>query len=184
MLTLHTVVISPEEKKRLGSVARQARYAATPKGALNRSKHNTLLKDVKRIWGASKTGVAYKLAWQRQNRVGRGKAISSLRTMLHCALRRVNLKKAHRTDIYFGCTVPELKAHIESLWSTGMTWGNRHTWHIDHIKPLAAFDRSIVDWELHANHYTNLQPLWAADNLAKGAKWVSGCSEELAPQPN
>lgn len=73
-----------------------------------------------------------------------------------------------------GCSVEELKSYLESKFSSGMTWDNWTIdgWHIDHIKPLTSFD--LIDREqlLEACHYTNLQPLWAKDNLSKGAKTV------------
>lgn len=69
-----------------------------------------------------------------------------------------------------GCSIDELKAHIKSQFSTGMTWDNYGEWHIDHIKPLSSFDLTNREQFLEACHYSNLQPLWAKDNLAKGAK--------------
>ena len=52
-----------------------------------------------------------------------------------------------------------------------MSWDNRKLWHIDHIKPVASFNMlSIVDRK-KCFHYTNLQPLWAQENLDKGAKY-------------
>jgi hypothetical protein len=53
-----------------------------------------------------------------------------------------------------------------------MTWDNWSLdgWHIDHIKPLNKFDLSDRSQFLEAVHYTNLQPLWAVDNLSKGDK--------------
>lgn len=82
---------------------------------------------------------------------------------------------------YVGCTLEGLKSHLESLWLEGMTWENYgnpngdHTncWHIDHIIPISSFDYSDGNLEesLHECwHYTNLQPLWAKDNLSKSAK--------------
>ena len=67
-----------------------------------------------------------------------------------------------------GCTWEELVLHLESQFSEGMSWDNRSDWHIDHIIPLAS---AQTEEELMALcHYTNLQPLWAVDNLSKGAR--------------
>ena len=63
-----------------------------------------------------------------------------------------------------------LRAWIESKFLPGMTWENRRQWHIDHIMPLAKFDLSDPAQQAAAFHYTNLQPLWAKDNLRKGDK--------------
>jgi hypothetical protein len=69
-----------------------------------------------------------------------------------------------------GCSIPELKLYLESKFQMGMTWDNwsRDGWHIDHIKPLSSFDLTDRKQFLEAVHYTNLQPLWAKDNLSKG----------------
>ena len=71
-----------------------------------------------------------------------------------------------------GCTINELKAHLEAQFVQGMTWDNwaYDGWHIDHIKPLASFDLADREQFLQACHYTNLQPLWAEENLSKNAK--------------
>lgn len=66
-----------------------------------------------------------------------------------------------------GCSVNELKKYLESKFTDGMTWDNWGEWHIDHIKPLSSFDLSEKYQYLQATHYTNLQPLWAKDNLVK-----------------
>jgi hypothetical protein len=53
-----------------------------------------------------------------------------------------------------------------------MTWANHGEWHIDHIRPLASFDLRKEDHLVLAFHYTNLQPLWAQENLRKGARYA------------
>ena len=70
-----------------------------------------------------------------------------------------------------GCTLPELRLHLEAQFSDGMNWENYGSgWHIDHVVPLTNFDLSDRDHLRKASHYSNLQPLWKTDNLRKGAK--------------
>jgi len=66
-----------------------------------------------------------------------------------------------------GCSLQTLRHHLESKFQPGMSWNNHGEWHIDHVKPLASFDLSDRGDFLKAVHYTNLQPLWAKDNLIK-----------------
>ena len=86
------------------------------------------------------------------------------------------LKNSH-TMQYVGKTPEELMDYLEEQFTEGMTRDNYGKWHVDHIRPLASFDLTGPDREeqLHiAWHYTNLQPLWAADNMSKGAKYEEG----------
>ena len=71
-----------------------------------------------------------------------------------------------------GCSISELKEHLEKQWQEGMTWDNWTLagWHIDHIRPLALFNLDDPLQLREAVHYTNLQPLWAQDNFSKGKK--------------
>lgn len=73
-----------------------------------------------------------------------------------------------------GCSIEELKKYLESKFKPGMVWENwsQDGWHIDHIKPLASFDLSNADQVKQACHYSNLQPLWAEENLQKSDKCV------------
>ena len=72
-----------------------------------------------------------------------------------------------------GCSPSELRLHLESQFQVGMTWDNygMFGWHIDHIKPLSTFDLTDDEEIQAACHFTNLQPLWAYDNLSKKNKW-------------
>lgn len=85
------------------------------------------------------------------------------------------IKNNHRSGSAIqdlGCTIEELKLYLESKFQPGMTWDNwgKYGWHIDHVVPLSAFDLTDPVQLKQACHYTNLQPLWAADNLSKSNK--------------
>lgn len=67
-----------------------------------------------------------------------------------------------------GCSIKDLKTHLESKFQPGMSWDNYGEWHIDHIVPLCSFDLTSRDQLKRACNYTNLQPLWAEDNMIKG----------------
>lgn len=75
-----------------------------------------------------------------------------------------------------GCSIAALKAHLERQFREGMSWSNYGTWHIDHIAPLSRFDLTDREQLLKACHYTNLQPLWANDNIAKSDRVVEVAS--------
>lgn len=72
-----------------------------------------------------------------------------------------------------GYDVPQLKAHLERLFTDGMHWGNYGEWHIDHKRPVSSFDftEDMLGKVRECWALTNLQPLWAVDNIRKGAKW-------------
>jgi hypothetical protein len=70
-----------------------------------------------------------------------------------------------------GCSVDFLRSHLQGQFDLGMSWDNFGEWHIDHIRPCASFDLSDPDQQRQCFHYSNLQPLWEADNIRKGAKW-------------
>lgn len=94
--------------------------------------------------------------------------ITKLRARTAAALKSKNIKKTKRVLDFLGCTVEHLKNHIECLFLEGMTWENKGQWHIDHIIPISS--GNTEEDILKLNHYTNLQPLWAQDNLKKGSK--------------
>ena len=93
-----------------------------------------------------------------------------LRSRLRKALK--NNAKSGSAVRDLGCSISELKKYLESQFQEGMSWDNygRDGWHIDHIEPLAAFDLEDKEELKKACHYTNLQPLWAEDNLKKSNK--------------
>lgn len=72
-----------------------------------------------------------------------------------------------------GCTIDEFKQYLESRFEPGMTWDNYGVmgWHIDHIVSCWRFDLTNPDHQRQCFHYTNLQPLWREDNMAKRDHW-------------
>jgi len=76
--------------------------------------------------------------------------------------------KSKRTKDIVGLDKIEFKSYVENKFLNGMTWDNYGKWHLDHIKPLCQAKDN--DEALLLNHYTNLQPLWAEDNLRKNRK--------------
>ena len=94
-----------------------------------------------------------------------------LRARINMALRYfVNEGKRFNTLVYTGCSINFLVKHIEKQFKNGMNWENRNKWHIDHIKPCANFDLTDTKQQLECFHYTNLQPLWAVENMKKGVR--------------
>jgi hypothetical protein len=109
--------------------------------------------------------------WQRKWREKpQNKIIASLRSRISQAMQSIG--KIEKTEQLTGCSFAQLKSHLESQFQIGMSWDNYGLkgWHIDHIRPCASFDLSRPDEQKICFHYTNLQPLWAKDNLSKGAK--------------
>lgn len=92
------------------------------------------------------------------------------RRMLQRALGVSGQKKYKRTFDHLGYTSEQLVARLESQFADGMSWDNYGEWHIDHIKPLSVMAKSGIYDPAVLNALDNLSPLWAADNMAKGAK--------------
>ena len=80
----------------------------------------------------------------------------------------MSITKKNKTFDIVGCTPQSLKEHLETQFINGMSWDNRSEWHIDHIIPLSSAKTEEELYKLC--HYSNLQPLWAGDNLSKGTK--------------
>ena len=98
------------------------------------------------------------------------KLVKTLRSRLGSALRAKRATKNNNTMELIGCDIKFLKGYLESKFTEGMTWENHGDWHIDHIKPCCSFNLLVEVEQNKCFHYTNLQPLWAIDNLSKGGK--------------
>jgi len=98
----------------------------------------------------------------------------NLRGRLVTAMRRCAGGKAGSAVSDLGCTIDELRLHLERQFQLGMTWENygklAGKWNIDHHLPLASFDLTERSQFLIACHYTNLVPMWAEENWQKKDK--------------
>jgi|KBSSwiStaDraftv2_1062776.scaffolds.fasta_scaffold955071_2 hypothetical protein len=95
----------------------------------------------------------------------------TVRNRMRDALQRNKNHKCSRLQELLGCKISELRHHLEKQFRPGMSWENYGpVWHIDHKKPCASFDLSIPEHQRECFHFSNLQPLFAKENLSKGAK--------------
>jgi hypothetical protein len=97
-----------------------------------------------------------------------------MRGRIRTAIKRSNSKKCSKTLDLIGCSFKFLKQHIESQFKEGMSWENRKSFHIDHVRPLSSFDLTDPEQQKAACHWTNLQPLTPEENLRKAAKYEFG----------
>ena len=96
-----------------------------------------------------------------------------LRTILIARFCYVITKhKSSKWEKYLGCNIKTAREHLESLFKPGMTWLNHGKWHIDHIRPVSSFNLTNEKHIYECFYYKNLQPLWARENLSKGAKYT------------
>lgn len=98
------------------------------------------------------------------------KLTSNLRRRVHSVLRG-RPPSAHTLDL-IGCDVDFLRRWLEAKFQPGMTWENYGEWHVDHIMPCASFDLSDPVQQRTCFRWTNLQPLWASDNIRKSDNYA------------
>jgi hypothetical protein len=157
---------------RAAKLARQRKHRATPEGKAQEKgyRRSDSARSAKAKYRSSEKGLLRKReAYARRMQEPAYRLQNALRARLYDALQ--GKRKTAPTLEMLGCTTKELRVYIEGLWQEGMTWENYgvHGWHIDHIVPCDSFDLSDPAQQRECFHYTNLQPLWAGDNLAKGA---------------
>ena len=138
-----------ERNKQPGNIERQRKYQRSEKG----------------------------LAWHREHiKRHRQTPHGRLENRLRSAIRRgITSQIGSGCFRHLGYTVDELRWHLERQFLKGMSWRNADIWHIDHIIPLSHFRlKSLEDLNLRiAWGLTNLRPMWAVDNLAKGSRVIN-----------
>ena len=121
----------------------------------------------KNIKNIRKRNVAYNLKKYKTDPSFRLK--SCLRTRIIHVLKK-RIKSAPTMKLLGVNNVEEVWVHLEKSFKPGMTRKNHGLWHIDHIIPCSSFDLNKPEEQAKCFHYTNLQALWAHENLSKGNK--------------
>ena len=99
------------------------------------------------------------------------KLIRYMRVRISFALKRKDAKKEIKTKDLLGINLPEFCKYLEAKFKEGMNWENYGKWHVDHIKPIVKYDIKNPEELKKCFYYTNLQPLWAQENLKKSSKY-------------
>jgi hypothetical protein len=154
------------EKKKIHREQHKEPLAATRKRHIKR-----ITETKKRYYEKNKASILQKNAEYGKHR-RKSDPIFYLRCkiqrLISLALQNRNYTKKAKTHEILGCSFIEFKEHIEKQFVNGLSWENRHEWHIDHVIPISS--AKTEEEVIRLNHYTNLQPLWAVDNLKKRDK--------------
>ena len=99
------------------------------------------------------------------------KITERIRSRINLCLKRYKTIKSQEFKTLLGTNdMQVIWDHLQKQFKKGMTRENHGLWHIDHIRPVSSFDLTKPKEQIKCFHYTNLQPLWAKENLSKGAK--------------
>jgi len=110
---------------------------------------------------------------KKNKQIPKTKLSNSVRERIRNYLKLNNISKRNKTFDLVGCNPQELMIHLENRFQDNMTWDNYglYGWHIDHIVPLSSAKTEEEIYKLC--HYTNLQPLWAEENIKKSNKIIN-----------
>jgi len=103
---------------------------------------------------------------------------SNLRKRLYRCIKKIKNNPLENKSItkenrkLIGCPIQELQIYLENMFQSNMSWDNYGEWHVDHIIPISHFDLTKLQDVQKCFHYSNLQPLWAMDNILKGDKLI------------
>jgi hypothetical protein len=156
LMTMKKYLDKNKEKKKLYD--KEYRIKNKERRDINRKKYNENNRDKLNQWYRNKkeTDILFKLNHTMRNRIRN-------------FLKIKNWDKQKSTYDMIGCSPEFLKEHLEKQFKDTMSWENKGEWHIDHIIPLSSAKTEDELYEIC--HYTNLQPLWANENLKKGKNY-------------
>lgn len=141
----------------------QIKYRGTEKGKINKQKHKKTQKYRDQQREYERDRLANDVMFRCKK---------NLRDRLRIALKVKYWKKDTNFNKYIGCSLEELRIHLENQFTIGMTWDNyghgENKWTLDHIQPLSLAKTEEEMYKLC--HYQNLQPMWYIDNIKKSNK--------------
>jgi len=156
---------TPEQRER-DRLAAKARYHETPR-AITKAREDRWLNANREKYNARVN--AYQKAKRQIDPAFR--IASNYRSFIASHIAKRKGRKSAKLEALVGCTPKELVLHLEAQFDGGMSWDNYGEWHIDHIRPCASFDLTDETQQRECFHFSNLQPLWALDNLLKSDHW-------------
>lgn len=157
--------LSPEER-------RARRLASSKKwDAANRDKKLAITRNWRAANPDRQREVSRDYSARRRKEDQAFRLLNLLRNRIRKAVVADSTKASERTLALVGCSIAELRMHIEGQFQDGMSWSNLGQWQLDHRTPCAAFDLTDPAQQRACFHYSNLQPLWEQDNKAKGSRW-------------
>ena len=115
---------------------------------------------------------SYRVKYEKQRRSKDSlyKFKQELRKDIQKYIKRSGFSKSSKGFSILGLSPEDYKLYIQSMFTKGMSWDNKGEWHIDHIIPISSA-KSKEEAEI-LNHYLNLKPLWAKDNLYKSNSYT------------
>jgi predicted transcriptional regulator/Uri superfamily endonuclease len=161
------------EKNKLSTEYKKQHYKKNKEKYLKNAKSNYLLNlDKKRKYASDyQKKNLDRIIYLRKQRMC-SDILYSIKERIRCLIKisisNMNYTKKSKTCQILGCSFEEFKRHIERQFKKGMAWENRSLWHIDHVIPVSS--AKTEEEIILLNHFTNLRPIWAAENFSKGNK--------------
>lgn len=165
------IIKTEEEKKERRQAYWKKRFAANPN--VNKPYYAThqaeILEQKRTYYQANRKEIIRK----QNKRVAADPRLRSLRAIYVRISRFIRRPSRSLTTMnLLGCDRVTFLKWIESQFTEGMSWDNygRNGWHLDHKHPVSKFDHADPEQLAKCWHYTNLQPMWAIDNIRKSNK--------------
>lgn len=170
------VVLSPEARTRMERAASERRTS----GVRRRASQRQLCREGHSLTGENvvigrRRGTEYRvcrrcLLSRRNARLRANPSARLQKTLARAIWGVLNGETAGSAFSRLGYSADELRVHLEKLFEPGMGWGNYGSWHVDHVTAKSKFDHADPVQFAQCWALSNLQPLWALDNMRKGAK--------------